>query len=95
MNFFLKQELLIVKNLLYKLKHQHKSTLIYKRLKHLYRMAKKTDRRALNCCENLYIACTSNLVLGHFVSLTVVIMGLCGRIWYLLSKNKEKKKIKK
>lgn len=83
MSFYLDKEIKIAKALIYRLKNQHKSTLMYKRLKFLVRMVKKNDKRVPICCENLYLASTANLALGHFVSLSVVILGVSSRIWYL------------
>lgn len=79
-----RNEVWLLRRLLYKTKNQHKSTWMYRKMRHLSKLLQKNRTGALKCCEELYVLCSANLALGHFVSLTVVIMGICARLRFLL-----------
>lgn len=81
-----RQEVWLLRRLLRKMKKQHGSFWMYKKMQHLSRLLDRDKVLAVQCCEDLYILGSSNLSLGHFVSLTVVVMGICARLRFLLGR---------
>lgn len=59
-------------------------------MRHLSKLLRKNRTDALKCCEELYVLCSANLALAHFVSQTVVIMGICARLRFLLPRVRTK-----
>lgn len=68
------------------MKKQYGSFWIYKKMQHLSKLLDKDRLLSIECCEELYILCSSNFSLGHFISLTVVVMGICARLRFLLER---------
>eukprot|EP00866_Antonospora_locustae_P001447 jgi/Antlo1/1447/2542 len=85
-----RNEVWLLRRLLYKIKNQYKSTWMFRKMRHLSKLLQKNSPDALKCCEELYVVCSANLALGHFVSLTIVIMGICARLRFLLPRIRSK-----
>ncbi|KAM0687853.1 hypothetical protein COBT_000897 [Conglomerata obtusa] len=92
------QEYIILNKFLYRIKNEHKSTMIYRKLKHLQRLlnpclcTEKISRieKCEICCLDLYVLATSNIVMGHYIGYTYIILGMCARFSFLLNKIKVK-----
>lgn len=66
---------------------------MYRKMRHLSKLLRRDRAGALKCSEELYVLCSANLALGHFVSLTVVIMGICARLRFLLPRVRLKREV--
>ncbi|KAF7684504.1 hypothetical protein TCON_0319 [Astathelohania contejeani] len=94
MNHRLRSELNLLELMVYKTKNQHRRTWVYKKLVLLNRLLNREPwdiERILTCCRELYILATSNLEMGHFIGYTCVILGICARIHFLISKETKDK----
>lgn len=87
-NDLLKAEKKILDRIIYRSKNQHKSSLRLRRMIHLQRLMAKNAplTKIKNCCQDLYIICSNDLVLGHFIPINTVLMALSGRVFYLIGK---------
>lgn len=56
---------------------------MYKKLKELYKMIKRKDSMCdiKRVAADLYILSSSNVVIGHFIGYTYVIMGICAKVY--------------
>ncbi|ELQ75922.1 hypothetical protein THOM_1109 [Trachipleistophora hominis] len=79
----LENEYKLLKQLLYKSKNQHRRTLIYKKMKELFKKIKKRESMCVikNVARGLYVLSSSNIVMGHFVGFTYVIMGISAKVY--------------
>ncbi|KAG0439259.1 Ribonuclease MRP protein subunit rmp1 [Dictyocoela muelleri] len=83
----------LIKKIIYKTKNQHANTLIYRRLNQLKRLLKKyIEQNQISnikeICEKVFILATSNIEMEHHVGFSLVIIGICARI-YMLIENEE------
>ncbi|KAM0678151.1 hypothetical protein BDAP_001163 [Binucleata daphniae] len=93
----------VLKKFVYRIKNEHKSTMIYRKIVHLHRLTRNTDIEKITslesqtiqrCCSDLYILATSYIALGHYLGFTYIVLGLCGRFHFLVGKlyyNKKQK----
>lgn len=102
----LKNEINLLTIILKRIKNQHEPTLIYRRTVHLKRLIKKyliLKNNKESLIENIkknYILISSNFSLNHFIPLSLVLIGIHGRIYFCIkrinnnnSNNKIKRKI--
>jgi len=88
----LHKEAQILDSLIYRSKNQHKSSLILRKmtqLKRLLRISKLTPAersRIATCAKGLYTVASSSLAMGHFIPLSLCVLGASARIFYLIEK---------
>lgn len=79
----------------YRIKNEHNSTMVYRKVVHLQRVLKKIDKHNMTtsdlekvqkCCMDLYVLSTSYIALGHYLGFTYIILGMCGRFHFLIGK---------
>lgn len=81
----------LLKKIIYKTKNQHGNTLLYRRLNQLKRFVGRYIKhnhilKIKELCENVFILATSNIEMKHFIGLSLVAMGICARIYFLIEK---------
>jgi len=80
--------------LVYRSKNQHKSSLVLRKMIHLKRLLRITGlsetkkQDIIKCTKSLYIVSSSDLSMGFFIPLNLCVMGICARVFYLISKCK-------
>lgn len=79
----LENEYKLIKQLLYKSKNQHRRTLIYRKMKELFKKIKRREPMNVikNVSRDLYVLTSSNVPLGHFIGFTYVIMGISAKVY--------------
>ncbi|KAI5170253.1 hypothetical protein PAEPH01_1276 [Pancytospora epiphaga] len=85
----LDEEHRVLSQLVYRSRNQHKSSQILRRMTHLDRLLRKSPfdkKKIIECCQNLYIAGSSQVTMGYFLPLSICVMGCAARIFYLVSK---------
>ncbi|AFM98447.1 hypothetical protein EHEL_060750 [Encephalitozoon hellem ATCC 50504] len=88
----LKEELEILRLVIYKSKNGHRGSKLFRKLVHLKRLSQsfllnrvKSKREEIRrVSEELYVLATSNIPEGHLISYTLIVLGLCSRIHYLV-----------
>lgn len=88
----LKEEVEILKRVAYKAKNAHRPTKVFKKLVHLKRLCnsflsntvKSKVGPILKISEDLYVVATSNIPDGYFIGYTLIVLGMCSRIHYLV-----------
>lgn len=86
-------ELWLINKIIYKSKNQLGNTLLYRRLNQLKRFLKrfietKETHKLKECCENTFLVASSNIEIKHFIGLSLVVMGICARV-YMLAEQSE------
>ncbi|CAD25441.1 hypothetical protein [Encephalitozoon cuniculi GB-M1] len=89
----LAEELKTLDMVVYKSRNGHRGSKVFRELVHLKRLCrsfllKRTRSKrneVLRMGEKLYILATSNIPDGYFVGYTLIVLGLCSRIHYLVS----------
>lgn len=81
-------EVAVLGRLIYRSKNQHKSSLMLRRMEHLRRSIRKGAGRGpvMERAKELYAVGSSSLVRGHFVPISVCVMAVAARIFYLVSR---------
>lgn len=91
-NLKLIEELEALRLVVYKSKNGHRGSRLFRKLVHLKRLSQsfllnKVKSKKDEICrvsEELYILATSNIPEGHLISYTLIVLGLCSRIHYLV-----------
>jgi hypothetical protein len=86
------REVETARKIVYRAKNTHRATRIYQKLRLLVRLCKKLletkaeDRvgSIIAVSQDLYILTTSNIALGEFIGYSLIILGICARIHYLV-----------
>ncbi|ORD99100.1 hypothetical protein A0H76_1401 [Hepatospora eriocheir] len=80
-------EVEFLNNLIYRGNNQFKNNLRHRKMILLSRLIKKSNySKIVNTCEDIYIICSSEAVLGHFLDINFTVMALVARIRYLIIK---------
>ena len=91
----LEEEKAVLARLIYRSKNQHSPSLVFRRMTHLHRQLRmlnngrighSTKEGILESAQRLYIACSSDLVMGFFMPLNICTMSVAARIFYLVRK---------
>lgn len=88
----LREEVAILNRVAYKSRNAHRPSKVFKELIHLKRLcndflSNRLESKVNVICkvsEDLYILATSNIPDGYFAGYTLIILGLCSRIHYLV-----------
>ncbi|TBU00905.1 hypothetical protein CWI38_0160p0020 [Hamiltosporidium tvaerminnensis] len=91
-NSTLETEYKILSKVIYKSKNRHKNTFLFRKLNNLKRFIKKfketpntKDKYIIQVLsQDIYLLGSSNIEIGHFISLSLVCMGLAARFKYLV-----------
>lgn len=82
----------ILAKLIYRSKNQHKSSPMLRRMIQLSRLMRDgavhgpARTKILAVSQDLYIACSSSLCMGYFVPISICVMSVAARIFYLVSR---------
>lgn len=79
----------LLKRIIYKAKNQHRATMYFRKMVQLEREVRRYVERGggvgilRSMCVDLYVLVSSNVEKNNFMSLTLVVMGICARIFSL------------
>jgi len=93
----LEGEKTLLSALIYRSKNQHKSSQTLRKMIQLRRLLRyvvldeRRKEQLIDCCQNLYVICSGDMCMGYFVPLSITVMAVAARIFYLISQIKPKK----
>lgn len=88
----LSEEVETLGKVVYKSRNSHRPTKVFRKLVQLKRscisfLSDRSETKVnfiCRICEDLYILATSNIPDGYFVGYTLIVLGMCSRIHYLI-----------
>jgi hypothetical protein len=89
-----RSEVETARKILYRAKNTHRVTRIYQKLRLLVKLCNRFLERRMQdrassiaaASQDLYVLTTSNIAIGEFVGYSLLILGICARIHYLVRK---------